>query len=277
MIGVDVSNYTSTLSQGVLAAWKNQHGVGLVIAQSLNPPAGYPPGVTRQQINACAQAGMPVDIYLWLWTNSNVTLDIRAKLAVVDGLEGLIRKVWVDVEDTSQASVAARIGAARAAFAVADEWCLMHGKPTPGLYSARWYWPTYMGNTQEFGDRALWDAQYDGNPDNEAGWQPYGGWSERRIKQYAGTSTLAGQGGVDLNVLSAAEEAELTEPPPAPPVDCDWGWQSKKEVVVQTAGELLSVSDQILAEANRPAGPRRSVLRQLANPEVRARAERILS
>lgn len=255
MRAVDVSNYTSMLSQGVLDAWQNQHGVGLVIVQSLNPPLGYPPGVTRQQINACAQAGMPVDIYLWLWTNSDVSADMWNKLAVVDGLEHLIRKVWVDVEDAAPATVVARIEAARAAFAVADAWCQMHEKPPAGLYSARWYWPTYMGNTTEFGDRALWDADYDGDPDNEAGWQPYGGWSERRIKQYAGTSTLAGQGGVDLNVLSIAEEAELTHPEPIPepiPPDC----QPFKDAL-ERAVNRLQIEDERKTAAGKPAALRR--------------------
>jgi hypothetical protein len=129
-----------------------------------------------------------------------------------------------------------------------------------------------MGDTFEFADRHLWDADYDGIPEAEASWSPYGGWTERRIKQFAGTSTLAGQGGVDLNVLSLKEVAEMS---PAPAVD--QAWQDKKQRVVAIAGELLEVSEQLLAEANRPSGPRKTVVRKLASPEVRARAEQILA
>jgi hypothetical protein len=279
MRGIDVSNYTGELSQATLAAWRGQHDVGLVIAQSLQPPAGYPPGVTRQQVQAVTDAGIACDIYLWLWTGSNVEQDMRNKLAVVNGQEHLIRKVWLDVEDTSASTPGQRINAVRQAFAVIDGWTVTHEKPAAGLYSALWYWPSYMDNTPEFSGRELWDADYDGIEDTESSWRPYGGWSTRAIKQYAGTSTLAGQGGIDLNVLSAAEAASIaapTPPPEEPAVPCeDQAWQDKKWTVVEAAGQLLAIADMMEAEANRPPGPRKTVIRKLAT-EVRERAQTIL-
>jgi len=281
MRGIDVSNYTGELSQVVLASWRDEHDVGLVIAQSLNPPAGYPPGVTRQQVQAVTDAGLACDIYLWLWTGSNVEQDMRNKLAVVNGQEHLIRKVWLDVEDTSTSSPGQRINAVRQAYAVIDGWTQTHGKPPAGLYSALWYWPSYMDNTPEFSGRQLWDADYDGIEDAAASWRPYGGWSERAIKQYAGTSTLSGQGGIDLNVLSEAEAASIVTPPlpvpePAPGGCEDQGWQDKKWAVVQAAGELQALLDMLEMEANRGPGPRKTAVRKLA-AEMRARVETILA
>lgn len=271
MLAHDLSNWDAVLTQSRLAEFVN-NGVGLIITQSISPPAGYPPSVTRQHLEACALFGMPTDAYLWVWTHSAVEADIEAKLRLLAGLEHRVGKLWIDAEDTAGATVEARLDALRRAFDVVDHWSLTHGKPRAGLYSGGWWWRGYVSNTNEFGDRDLWDSDYDHVPDIDHGWSPYGGWQNREIKQFVGSP-------LDTNVLSAAEEARVlgTNPEPEPPPECDWGWQGKKHDVVSVAGELLTVSDQMLAEANRPAGPRRTVLRKLANPEVRARAERILS
>jgi hypothetical protein len=205
---VDVSNYTSPLSESALIQWRDSHDIGLVIVQAINPPAGYPAGQTRQQIEMCVQAGIVTDAYVFLWTNSNVDADMRAKLATLNGLERQVRKLWLDVEDTAGASVDQRLTSIRQALAICDEWSRAHGKPRPGIYTGRWWWRGYLGNTTEFGDRDLWTSQYDG-VDDVTVFSPYGGWTSCRIKQHAGTSTLAGVGNVDLNVLSDAEAAQL--------------------------------------------------------------------
>ena len=59
--------------------------------------------------------------------------------------------------------------------------------------------------------------------DAAAGFRPYGGWLTPRIKQYRGTSALAGIGGLDLNVLSVSEEQELVaaSAPDSAPVTAD--------------------------------------------------------
>lgn len=201
MHGVDISNYTDPLSAGALASWQLLHDVGLVIVQAVDPPPGYPPGETREQLAACAAAGLATDAYLYLWTNSNVEADMRAKLALLSGLEQHIGRLWLDAEDTSAASPAARISAIRQAFAVLDGWSSAHGKPTPGLYTGRWWWMAYVNNTPEFANRALWTSQYD-TIDDASVFMPYGGWERCAVKQYSGTSQLAGINGVDLNVLA---------------------------------------------------------------------------
>jgi Glycosyl hydrolases family 25 len=201
---VDVSNYTSPLSPAALNQWRDVHDIGLVIVQAINPPPGYPAGQTQQQIEACAQAGIITDAYVFLWTHSNVDADMRAKLATLGGLELHVRKLWLDVEDTAGAAVEQRLTSIRQALAVCDGWCKTYGKPRTGIYTGRWWWQGYLGNTTEFGDRDLWASQYDGIDDATV-FSPFGGWTACRIKQHAGTSTLAGVGNVDLNVLSDAE------------------------------------------------------------------------
>jgi GH25 family lysozyme M1 (1,4-beta-N-acetylmuramidase) len=204
---VDISNYSGPVSQDTLFAWREMHDVGLVIVQAIEPPPNFPAGQTRQQIQACVAAAIPVDAYLFLWTASNVEQDMRTKLALLNGLEHWVRKIWLDVEDTTPASAAQRVSSIRQALAVLDGWALAHARPLPGIYSARWWWTAYIDDTTEFADRQLWTAQYDGI-DNTSVFNRFGGWGSCRIKQYAGTSTLAGQGNVDLNVLSDQERAD---------------------------------------------------------------------
>lgn len=276
-VAVDVSNYTSDLTPAALTAWKDA-GVALVIAQAVDPPAGFPPGKTRLQVQQCSDAGLVVDAYIWLWFDLDIG-DIQRKLALLERLP--IRRLWLDVEDQAaakydQATCERKVSEAMLA-------CTMYATTsgdTVGIYSGRWFWTDsrYMGNSTAFSQWDLWDANYDLVADAAQGFVPYGGWDHCAVKQYQGTTNFHGISGVDLNVLSEAEAAKLTnggEEVPDPNVD--YGWQAKKDTVVQAAGELLSVSDQLLAEANRKGGPRAKEIRRLANPEVRARAEKILA
>jgi hypothetical protein len=271
MLAIDVSNYSSDFTPENLAALKDA-GVGLVIVQSIDPPAGYPAGKTRAQIEACLAAGLAVDGYVYLWFDLGVD-DMKRKLALLDGLP--IRQLWLDVEDESaarysQADCEAKVAAA---LAECDAFPTTGGQPT-GIYTGAWYWQprTYMGNTTAFSDRKLWDAHYDTVADASVGFVPYGGWESCRIKQFAGSSELAGITGVDLDALSAEEAAELEAGMP----DVDEGWQAKKGDVVRLAGELVAVADQIEASAMRKGGPIRGQVLPLAG-EVRKRAQEILT
>ena len=202
--GVDVSNYTGPLSDETLAAWRDEHDIGLVIVQAIDPPLGYPVTQTRQQVEACWDAEIACDVYLYLWTLSNVEENMREKLALLNGIEHKVRKVWLDCEDTTSATYDQRMSAIRRALAVVDGWCMAHDKPLPGIYTGAWWWVGYVHDTDEFSELPLWDATYDGIDDASV-FVPYGGWTECRIKQYVGSSELAGQGEIDLNVLSEAE------------------------------------------------------------------------
>lgn len=218
-LAVDLSNYSDPLTPAAVQALKDA-GVELAICQAVDPPAPFPPTKTRAQIQACLEGGLQVDVYVWLWFDLTEQ-DIRNKMLLVADLP--IRQVWLDVEDTAaikydQATCEAKVAAA---LAVCDGYPGSSGDPT-GVYSGRWFWADrrYLGNTTAFSDRELWDANYDDVADASVGFVPYGGWTAPRIKQYRGTTSLAGIGGLDLNVLSVDEAAEL-EPAPAPPEPTD--------------------------------------------------------
>src|ERR1051325_5474721 len=137
MLAVDMSNYTSPLTPAALDGLKSA-GVGHVIIQAIDPPPGYPVGRTRAQIQACLDAGLTVDAYVWLWFDLDVA-DIQRKLHLLDGLP--IHQLWLDVEDTAavkydQATTEAKISAALEAC---DAFPVVSGLKT-GVYSGRWFW-----------------------------------------------------------------------------------------------------------------------------------------
>ncbi len=268
-LAVDISNYSSDLTSDNLAALKAA-GVGLVITQAVDPPPQYPPTKTRDQIAACNAAGMPVDAYLWVWTNSDVRQDMLSKLGLLEGVT--VRRLWLDAEDTAVASVTRRRAAINEAFTILDEWSSLFELPRPGLYTGKWWIDAYLdGDASAWGDRDLWLAQYDAIPDASVVTLPKG-WTRCAIKQYSGTSDIAGVTGVDLNVLSVEEAMRVGGDTMPEPVDAEW--QAKKEKIVNSlgyiAGDLVSA---LHGEANRKFGPRRATVNQLADAVYRVATE----
>jgi len=217
MLAVDMSNFTDPVSSADIEGLKAA-GVGHVIVQAVDPPPNYPAGRTRAQIQACLDGGLTVDAYVWLWFDLDAN-DIQRKLHLIAGLN--VRQIWLDVEDTasvnySQADCEAKV---TSALAACDAYPTSGGGRT-GVYSGRWFWldRRYMGNCTTFADRLLWDANYDDVADARLGYVPYGGWDRPTIKQFRGTTSVAGIGGLDLNVLSVELETQLT-PPASEPTD----------------------------------------------------------
>jgi len=53
----------------------------------------------------------------------------------------------------------------------------------PIIYTANWFWKQHFGNSTEFRNLPLWDADYD-NVERFDPFPTYGGWTERVGKQY---------------------------------------------------------------------------------------------
>src|SRR5437762_3178235 len=131
MLAVDMSNFTDPLTAAAIQGLKDA-GVEHVIVQAIDPPPAYPAGRTREQVQACLDAGLSVDAYVWLWFDLDVA-DIQRKLALLDGLQ--IRQLWLDVEDTAsinydQATCEAKV---RDALAACDAYATTSGAKT-GVY-----------------------------------------------------------------------------------------------------------------------------------------------
>lgn len=259
---VDASNYTTRrLTSDVLSALKAQ-GVELVIVQAVDPPAGYPPSQTRQQIQDCLDFGMPVGFYVFWWAFAGVPY-LQRHMATLAGFEGKLQFGVVDAEDTS-ISLAMRASGPGAAWralrgqapfvrpvlpeehvqrqnrqVLPDMRPLLTQTPVAaktvtsdllswfdevakfptlssqlGIYSGPWYFKPYLGNPTDFVLRNYfwWTAQYDGIPDPAVA-TTWGGYSlPADLKQFVGSTALAGLSGIDLSVASDALLSLISNP-----------------------------------------------------------------
>ena len=83
------------------------------------------------------------------------------------------------------------------------------GNTRVGVYTGGWYWPTYMGNTTEFSNLLLWDANYNG--DTSLTSVNYGGWTTPFAHQYQSPLSVAGIP-LDADVWGI----DSVQPPPTP-------------------------------------------------------------
>jgi hypothetical protein len=217
-LALDISNYTGPITIADVAAWRDA-GVGLVIVQAVDPPAGYPPGCTLQQIQTLNEADMPADAYVFFWFDSDPG-HVDHALSLLEGIK--LGRVWLDLEDVSAKGYDQATTEAKVADALqrCDAWSQAHNLPSTGIYTGSWYWASelYMGNTQTFKGRDLWDAHYDYIPDALQGFQSYGGWTGCVIKQHIGSSAFCDVAGLDQDCLAPEyAQAILGGPPQAEP------------------------------------------------------------
>jgi hypothetical protein len=207
MLGIDISKYTSPRSPTAMQRLKDA-GQEMAIIQS-HPP-GYGPEASLELMRSCNAVELAWDAYIYGycgfpdWAEGALgTLD-RAQH---EGLQPL--RVWYDIEDVVPATLAMtvqqRVNAYNRDLTKIDHWCALRGLPRPGVYSGKWYFDQYLPGVWAWADRDLWDSDYDQVADNEHGFRPYGGWTRRAIKQYIGTSTIAGVSGLDQNALGEQE------------------------------------------------------------------------
>ena len=166
MLAVDISNYTGPLTPELLHDFQASQ-VSKVIVQAVDPPSPpYPVTQTKQQIDACVAAGMPVEAYIYFW--NAWPAGVARALALLS--PDKVSHVWLDVEDVSSPPEAGRIAAAIGEIQAAGF--------TTGIYTAKWYWPSSLGVLGQ----PLWVAQYDGVANLE--FAPFGEWTKCEMKQY---------------------------------------------------------------------------------------------
>lgn len=209
---IDVSNYSGEISeQQARDLWAV--GVRKVIVQIVNERIL----THRQQIPVLLAQGFEVECYVYVWFSGGEQF-VRDRTAwACRELSAFptVSMLWLDCEQSSEDDPpfdhvnepTTKI------IAAAVETVTVRGLST-GIYTAQWWWVPGADNSTAFAHLPLWSADYDGDPTlTPAG---YGGWAHPTVKQYQGTSTLAGVSGIDLNVYEAAtgHTAPLVEPLP---------------------------------------------------------------
>lgn len=177
---LDFSNYTGTtidVAALVAAGWE-----GVIIGTQF-------PTITRQQIALCRQGFLQVDaLYLFVYWDSEDTRRVNEALQLANEFN---LQVWLDCEW----HLTGYPGSGPAPpppilNQLIRNYKAQLGQRYRGIYTGRWWWPTYTGNTTEFSQDLLWHAAYQNTPPTIDQFIPYGGWLQPRVWQYSPNGTL---------------------------------------------------------------------------------------
>ncbi len=197
---LDFSNYTG-LSPDVHAL--KAAGWDGVILGTQNP------SVTRRQWEACNLEGFHVDsLYCFVYWDLE---DVRRISEALQLAEQYNLSVWLDCEWTHQGYPGTGTWAppVNTLKSLIRKYKQQLGARYAGIYTGKWWWEPYVGNTTEFSGDPLWHAAYQAAQPDFDDFLPYGGWTRPLLWQYSSNGT---QGvNADLNV------EEVVEPPVPPP------------------------------------------------------------
>lgn len=163
---------------------------------------------TEQQAGMALDVDMVLDGYRWLNLNEPIVPQMDNAFASLGQHLASMRMFWIDCEDTTTGAMSP----AEIIDAIGDavEYC-ERAEVAHGIYSGQWWWRPKTNNSEAFSHLPLWNAYYDGDPDEDG--LPYGGWIHSAIEQYQGTTDLCRQS-VDLNYaknLRPSETGDLEE------------------------------------------------------------------
>ncbi len=196
---LDFSNYTG-LSPDV-ASLKAAGWDGVILGTQN-------PSVTRRQWEACNLEGFHVDsLYVFVYWEGDDQRRILEALTLANQYD---LKVWLDCEwtKTGWPGTGTWAPTPEQIIPLIRHYKGMLGEFYAGIYTGKWWWEPYVGNTTEFSADPLWHAAYQTLKPNFDDFKPYGGWSRPNIWQYSSNGT---QGvNADLNVEEVVE-------PPVPP------------------------------------------------------------
>lgn len=185
----DMSNYTSSMTKDDAINWRDNLGVRKVWIQAINPPAGYPPGQTQQQIELfLGIGGVKVGVYFYHWYEDYAGA-LNGRIDLVRPYFGELDD-WVnDIEDILTGrtwTVQQRVDSVNAANDTLGQIPTAVNKRRG--YSGLWYLNGYVGGRADFFEE-WWLSQYDNIRDaNVINTLP--GMGPVIAKQYVGTSTF---------------------------------------------------------------------------------------
>lgn len=207
---IDVSEWGGEIKE---ERWRGAYEAGyrLAIVQAWGggPVPGGKNAYCAQQLAAARKAGMMTAIYFHLPpdTTTQTHLLVQAVKEAAGEEYQHVKFVAVDIEDEQLRPLHPTDSRGRLANAIS------HIKDKPVVvYTSGRMWGKVMGNMGGFEQYPLWDAQYDKKAELDVGWVAYGGWRERAMKQFQGTTQVAGIS-VDLNI---GHLGRLGLSPPAP-------------------------------------------------------------
>jgi hypothetical protein len=172
---IDVSNYQGALTPEWFAHYTDL-GFGGLIVQAVRSATGEM--LTQQQLEAALEAGWDIAGYLWCWARQqNNMASVHERLSYFDGFS--LDFLAVDIED-----MATTLRDVEATLDAADDY----QQDLAWIYTAKRIFDHLGWSDNHFwANRKLWFAGYDGLPDVNVGFRPFGGWTQAEMKQWTDT------------------------------------------------------------------------------------------
>jgi hypothetical protein len=164
-----------------------------------------------QQLAGARAAGLLTAGYIWIPpdTTTDTSQLIRVARAAAGAEELHLSFIAPDIEDPQRRRLHPTDPQGRLRNAIAQL-----GSAKVVIYTSRSMWPPIMADSHKFAQYPLWDADYDRGEDLDATFVPYGGWTQRAMLQYQGTTTVTDIS-ADLNVADLERLDISTVPQPA--------------------------------------------------------------
>ena len=159
---IDVSNYQRNLGPDFFHTWGARGYSGLIV-QAVTGSDGH--SYTRQQCQAGLDNGWELNGYIWCPSN------YQSRLSLFDGF--FLNELYLDVEGPDLTWSEIDVG-----FSACDDYL---GGIT-GMYTRANMFQNWI---DRYSFRKLWEAYYSDNPDIDDGWRPFGGWTERYMRQFS--------------------------------------------------------------------------------------------
>jgi hypothetical protein len=159
---IDVSNYQGNLDDNWFYYWGDRGFSGLIV-QCVTGYDGA--SYTQQQCRMALSHSWELHGYIWCPS------DYESRLHLFDGYE--LTDLWLDVEESSLTWAEIDKG-----FAACDNYL---GRLS-GMYTRCNMFENW---TTKYSNRKLWEAYYSSNSDIDDNWIPFGGWTQRDMRQYS--------------------------------------------------------------------------------------------
>jgi GH25 family lysozyme M1 (1,4-beta-N-acetylmuramidase) len=154
-----------------------------------------------QSLTNIKAAGLKADVYMFPCRGKNATAQADELVAGISAT--LYETIWIDVETNPSpgCSWSGHDSNSNCEFLMETISALKAKGKKVGVYASRYMWGTIFGSYTACAQAAtnipLWYPHYDNTP-SFADFQPFGGWTAPKIKQYLGTSSLC-NASVDRN------------------------------------------------------------------------------
>jgi len=170
---LDVSNYQKELHDDFFEHWGALGYKGLIV-QAVVGLDGF--SYTAQQLQAGLDHGWAISAYVWCAAGDALDRGrVQGRLDLIERFTHNLVFVALDVEEMGLSPEDVDADLIRCDEVITDS----------PLYTGKWAFDNLGWSDNDWwAERRLWDSNYDRTPDVNAGFRPYGGWTDAWMKQF---------------------------------------------------------------------------------------------